>query len=292
MLLSREFLVFARKRHGLRVTNPEGRYQQNTYWLSLPYRFSIPLLGISAAFHWILSQTMFLVEARVFTPGGTLDPNGQNSISTVGWSALSLIIVMILGALLMIGPLIAGFIRYDSNIPIVESCSLAISAACHPFKQQNEAGALLKYGVSDKDGEENVALSSGRVDSLKEGEKYTLRPCLEDLATEQLPSYPLGWYRKKRTLESLISTLRLLQFSIATMLAGLILHSAFSQTGPVEFVLMELFVLPYPFPGFYLQITVAGLTALTLLSRKLFTLSSRIHSKTTGWDVLIDMILL
>ena len=289
MILSREFLAFARKRHGLRVTNPEGKYQRSTYWLSLPYRFSLPLLGLSAAFHWILSQTLFLVEIRVFTPEGVLDPDNNDSISIVGWSALSVIITLILGTLLMAGPLVAGCFRYDSNIPIVESCSLAISAACHPPGQGSQADALLKYGTLDEGGEERVALSSATVDTLEEFERYTSRPHLKELTAEQLPSYPASWLRKQRTLESLVSTLRLLQFSIATMSIGLIVDSTSSQWGSIE---SQLAGLPSPFPGFALQVAVAGFTAFILLIRKLFTCCSRTHSKTTGWDVLIDIILL
>lgn len=43
----------------LRVSNPSGQ-QVSTYRLQLPYRYSIPLLGISILLHWILSNTVFL----------------------------------------------------------------------------------------------------------------------------------------------------------------------------------------------------------------------------------------
>ena len=204
MLLSREFTVFARKRRGLRVTDPQGKYQRSTYWLSLPYRFSVPLLGLSAAFHWVLSQTTFLIGARVYTPNGVLDPDGSNSISVVGWSALSLIVTTTLGGLLMVGPLLAGFVRYESNVPVVESCSLAISAACHTNGRLGEADTLLKYGTSSEDGGDYVGLSSGEVNGLTQGRRYTSRPCIKDLAAEALPLFPLDRVRKKRTYETLI----------------------------------------------------------------------------------------
>ena len=291
MLLSREFLGFAQSRHGLRVTNPEGKYQRSTYWLSLPYRFSIPLLGISAAFHWILSQTMFLVEAQVYKPDGTLDPDRDNSISVVGWSALSLIITISLGALLMAGPLLAGFFRYESGTPIVESCSLAISAACHPFERQNEEKALLKYGVSSEGGGEHVGLSSGRVDDLKQGRRYTSRPCLGESA-KRLPPFPLGWLRKKRILESLVSGIQLLQFSISTMVAVAVGEGVTTELMFLNSALLSQDWENYLTGIYIFSIVTASLTPLFLLIRKAITCASPIHSGTTVWDALVETILL
>ena len=193
MTLSREFTIFSRKRCGLRVTNPDGGYQRSTYWLSLPYRYSIPLLGLSAAFHWALSQTLFLVEARVYNPAGVLDPDPNNALSVVGWSALSLIIVIVMGGILMLAPLAMGyFFRYNANIPIVESCSLAISAACHTLGRQDEAKALLLYGVSRRDdGVEHVGLCSSRVAGLVEGERYTNRTCIRDWGPDIVKPFPV-----------------------------------------------------------------------------------------------------
>lgn len=43
----------------LRVTRPRGQ-QRSTYRLQLPYRWSIPLLGISALLHWVYSNCLYV----------------------------------------------------------------------------------------------------------------------------------------------------------------------------------------------------------------------------------------
>lgn len=42
-------------RKGLRVTQPHG-YQRSSYFLQLPYRWSLPLIVISGTLHWLLSR--------------------------------------------------------------------------------------------------------------------------------------------------------------------------------------------------------------------------------------------
>lgn len=53
----------------LRVTVPRGE-QISTYRLQLPYKYSVPLLGISILLHWILSNAIFfyIVEGGMYTP--------------------------------------------------------------------------------------------------------------------------------------------------------------------------------------------------------------------------------
>lgn len=43
----------------LRVTDPKGS-QNSTYRLQLPYRFSIPLIVISTALHWLYSNCIYV----------------------------------------------------------------------------------------------------------------------------------------------------------------------------------------------------------------------------------------
>ena len=284
LVLSREFTVFVRKRQGLRVTNPQGKYQRSTYWLSLPYRFSLPLLGLSAAFHWILSQTMFLIEVRVYMPNGVLDPDPENSISVVDWSALSLIITIGLAGILMLVPLIVGFSRYDSKIPIVESCSLAISAACHPSDRRNEADSLLKYGVASENGDELVGLSSRTVSDLTSDRKYGSRLCIEELAAEHLPPLPPVLHRTKQSVESLLFSLQFLKFSLATivaiMMGNLTACSGYPTIADASTVGLRAFAL-----------LVACLTATLPWMRKLLPNFST-RSVITIWDALVETFVL
>ena len=66
MLPADEWSRFAHQRKSLRVTSPTGP-QRSTYYLHLPYLYSIPLLILSGALHWLVSQSIFLARVTVFT---------------------------------------------------------------------------------------------------------------------------------------------------------------------------------------------------------------------------------
>ena len=172
LFLSQEFTKFSQKRSALRVTTPQGQ-QKSTFWLSLPYRASLPLLISSMILHWSLSQTIFLAEIEVVSldGGGSLDMG--DSVNSVGWSALGFLVLLLVSGLMILVIVVLGFLRHPPGVPIVQSCSLAISAACHPCRS-GEAQTALKYGVLKVDhrGNEYVGLSSGPVLPLSDGHDY------------------------------------------------------------------------------------------------------------------------
>ena len=56
MLAGLEWSQMAWQKKGLRVSqNPQGE-QRSSYFLQLPYRYAIPLLGFSAVMHWLVSR--------------------------------------------------------------------------------------------------------------------------------------------------------------------------------------------------------------------------------------------
>ena len=71
----------------------------------------------------------------------------------------------------------AWLLRFPPGVPVVESNSLAISAACHPLpgrEQEKEAEQLLKYGLLriDADGVRRVGLSSSSVSLLTREDEH------------------------------------------------------------------------------------------------------------------------
>lgn len=60
----------------LRVSYPRGK-QTSTYLLQLPYKYSLPLLGVSMLLHWTLSNAIFLyiVEGGKCAPTCSYDLN-------------------------------------------------------------------------------------------------------------------------------------------------------------------------------------------------------------------------
>ena len=136
MLAGFEWSRFAAHRKGLRVTSPNGS-QRSTYWLQLPWTYSLPLGIASAVLHWLVSQSIFLVRIDVYDIHHDLDPDA--SFSSCGYSAYALAISIMVGSVMFLALLCNGFRTLDPTMPIVGSCSLAISAACHRPSEDNEA---------------------------------------------------------------------------------------------------------------------------------------------------------
>ena len=172
MLLSREWVSFARYRKGLRVHWPRGA-QRATYWLSLPYRYSLPLLVASGILHWLLSQSIFVAQVNMFTND---DPPAKlGSVNAIGWSGLALTLLLALGGTMILTLIGFGFFRYSTGIPVVSSNSRAISAACHPLPGKfNESIKKLQYGVIAElgEGKYHVGFSSEEVKPLVAGDHY------------------------------------------------------------------------------------------------------------------------
>ena len=127
MLLAHEWSGYAHVRKPLRVTSPAGS-QRSTYRLQLPYKYGIPLLVLSGTLHWLVSQSIFLARVNYYNDGVLDDFSG---ISTLGYSCIAIITVITLGGIVIIIGILHGFRRYKSGVPLVGSCSAAISAACH-----------------------------------------------------------------------------------------------------------------------------------------------------------------
>ena len=141
MLLGHEWSGYAHVRKPLRVTTPAGS-QRSTYRLQLPYKYGIPLLVLSGTLHWLVSQSIFLARVDYYD-NGILDDDDYydtdnlqygtqyQSISTLGYSCIAIITVIALGGIVVLVGILHGFRRYKPGVPLVGSCSAAISAACH-----------------------------------------------------------------------------------------------------------------------------------------------------------------
>ncbi|PLB52255.1 hypothetical protein P170DRAFT_350349 [Aspergillus steynii IBT 23096] len=151
MAMANEWGQYAVRRKGLRVsTSPRGS-QRTTHFLSLPYRFGLPLVLFSAVIHWLLSQSLFLVVLEAYTPTHLRDPT--NDVTGCGWSPGAVLTALILCCLLVFYIVGLGFKRFPSGMPVAGSCSLAIAAACHGESESPSdiAQMPLKWGVMGSD---------------------------------------------------------------------------------------------------------------------------------------------
>lgn len=168
MLANREWHRYAagtNERKPLRVSSPVG-FQRSSYYISMPWRYGIPLLVTMAILHWILSQSVFVLPIETVRSDGTVDTN--NHFSTVGFSIWPMIsgklmtlmifllpllyyyltvlikslfgLAMLVGLLLMSAVIICGLQRYQGGMPMGATCSAVISAACHqPLPHDKDA---------------------------------------------------------------------------------------------------------------------------------------------------------
>lgn len=177
--LSKEWSSYSRTRRPLRVRKPKGA-QRSTYFLSLPWRVSIPLLVTMMVLHWLVSQSIFLalVQASDYGSGGATPLNPGLLPIGCGWSPFAIILSLTVGGAMIVWLWITGFVvQYGNRMPLVRSSSMAISAACHP--PSSDADASLKpvmYGVVEDQNDHaihHVSFTSRPVTSLVPGERYS-----------------------------------------------------------------------------------------------------------------------
>lgn len=174
MLLVDEWSGYAHKRKPLRVTSPIGN-QRSTYRLQLPYRYGIPLLILSGTLHWLVSQSLFLARVTAFTVDGAEDVDG--SISTIGYSCIAIITVILLGTIVVLLGIGFGFRRYKPGMVLVGSCSAAISAACHRPDEDIDARkkGVMWGAVGTENGVGHCCVTSFEVERPVKGELYAGR---------------------------------------------------------------------------------------------------------------------
>lgn len=179
-----ELLRYSTKRHGLRVTQPI-RMQRSSYYLSLPYRFSIPLIIASAILHWLVSESFFLVRVITYAQDGTEDR--EEFVSAVGYSSYAILVSLAVMVFMLLAILAFGLgMRYSRSMPLAATCSASIAAICQPAQgtefELDLAKLPLSWGsvgqefadVYDQYGRrvKHATFSSGRVSPLEGGAFY------------------------------------------------------------------------------------------------------------------------
>lgn len=179
--LADEWNSFSLHSKGLRVSASPRGHQRTSRFLSLPFRYSIPFIIFSAFLHWLISQSIFLVRANAYDYKNRRA--SDHDVMTLGYSPLAIIITICVAALLPIAFCFMGPRRFKSGMPVAGSCSLAISAACHPRARDDADGKLqgiecqlLQWGAEPGlpgDGEiGHCSFSDGHVTMPEDGVLY------------------------------------------------------------------------------------------------------------------------
>ena len=155
--LAQEWAQFAAKRKGLRVSGQPRGAQRSTRWLSLPARYGLPMMMFSAAVHWLLSQSLFLVRVDGVDADGVVD--SKDIVSRLGYSSVAIVAVIAVLALGTIVSLGFGGLRWFDKGIIGGGNSVCISAACHPGLNEGPEIRFEKLGwgeVAGRDGDNDV----------------------------------------------------------------------------------------------------------------------------------------
>jgi len=185
MLLSSEWNDYSVDRKALRISGHRTGSLRSTYFLSLPFKYSVPLITISTLLHWLASQSFFLVSLQFSASQEVSEANGNTVLSTLsdyytcGYSPLAIIFIIIVIGILGVLAMVLAFRKFRTGMPIAGSCSVAISAACHGLdegaKEESETPEEpLMWGVVgiNPNGIEHCGFSSGEVEFPLNGKPY------------------------------------------------------------------------------------------------------------------------
>ncbi|PGH01675.1 hypothetical protein GX51_05121 [Blastomyces parvus] len=136
MLLAAEYNGYALHRSYLRVTNPQGK-QRSALYISLPYKYGLPLIGTFVVLHWLASQSLFFMQEIPFYADGKLADN--YIVNSLGFAPVPMIVAVALGGLMLIAVFGLSFRRFGSRMPLAGNCSAGISAACHPPEDDGDS---------------------------------------------------------------------------------------------------------------------------------------------------------
>jgi hypothetical protein len=148
MLLAAEYNDFGVERKPLRVSYPTGE-QRSTYYLSVPYRYSVPFMLLSTLSHWLASEALSFVQIVPRDAQGKM--RHSRTIYVIGVSSVGLKVMVVPWLVIVVGILILMFRKFKSAaMPIAMNCSAAISAACHPPPDDiNAAEKPVMWGQAD-----------------------------------------------------------------------------------------------------------------------------------------------
>jgi hypothetical protein len=188
MCLSAEWSRFGHHRKGLRVSHNPRLSQRSNYFLSLPYRYAVPLMATSAVLHWLVSQSLFIIAIEAYNTHMERDP--LHDVYACGYSPLAIVIATSIGAVMLASLIVLSLRRFESAMPVAGSCSLAIAAACHPgfnpnvdkpepveMESEDEGRDMallpLQWGSISIDGPiGHCSFNSGDVHPPEKGQKY------------------------------------------------------------------------------------------------------------------------
>lgn len=133
------------ERNFLRVLAPRGM-QRSTYFLSLSFRYGIPLPVNMSLCHWSISQAVFLARASAYFPDGTR--NFAADSSRVGYSPPGIAFSILVSGAFILSLVGIGIGRVTFNLPVVSTNSAALTAAAHKAPKDVRVVCVMLIDIS------------------------------------------------------------------------------------------------------------------------------------------------
>lgn len=155
MLVASELNKLARTPASLRVTAPvQGA--QNTYYFAIkPHYTAILLLALTIC-HFLATRAFNVVAIYTYDVLG----HYSHQRITYGISTPSAVLALALGFVMLCALAFAMERKLDANMPVVGSCSMAISTACSGSGDVVMSLGKVRYGRNERTGRMGF-LSSG-----------------------------------------------------------------------------------------------------------------------------------
>ncbi|KAJ4352820.1 hypothetical protein N0V95_003928 [Ascochyta clinopodiicola] len=135
LLIAYEFDRLTRVKKGLRISERPHGQQRASHFFTLPTRYALPLMAVSAALHYLCSQSLFMARFDGMKDG-KVDPTDQ--MVRLGYSPTGMIVLISVNfAMMVVTICVAGFRRLSTGLGEM-SMSVVISAACHVKRQEYE----------------------------------------------------------------------------------------------------------------------------------------------------------
>ncbi|PYI19088.1 hypothetical protein BO99DRAFT_403078 [Aspergillus violaceofuscus CBS 115571] len=134
-LVADQWMRFLRPdgKKALRVSTPRGM-QRSSYLLSLPLTYSLTLTIAMILLHWLVSQSLFVVQTIGFDTNGEKVTFPHFSGSAVGYALLPILLATLCGIVMVAGLLVHSFVRRHPDVPtefpIWGASSAHIEALC------------------------------------------------------------------------------------------------------------------------------------------------------------------
>ncbi|CAN9439696.1 unnamed protein product [Alternaria alternata] len=141
-LQTSEWISFSLVRKPLRVSTPTGA-QRSSFWLQVPFRYSVPLLLFSIAIHFLISQAIFLSRisfldflgrpSERFGALGYGNMYGAHAgqLLAAAYFSPAILAVLVLSIAAFLAMLVIACKKLPGDMVMAASSSVVIAAACH-----------------------------------------------------------------------------------------------------------------------------------------------------------------